>query len=62
MLRQQISEPETVQGYSAEGEEFEVTGRVKGFDATRGFGFLVSDDVEGDILIHFFRVITKSDY
>ena len=53
MLRQQISEPETVQGYSAEGEEFEVTGRVKWFDATRGFGFLVSDDVEGDILIHF---------
>jgi CspA family cold shock protein len=30
-----------------------VTGRVKWFDATRGFGFLVSDDIEGDILIHF---------
>ena len=30
-----------------------VTGRVKWFDATRGFGFLVSDDLEGDILIHF---------
>lgn len=29
------------------------TGRVKWFDATRGFGFLVSDDCEGDILIHF---------
>ena len=29
------------------------TGRVKWFDATRGFGFLVSDDIEGDILIHF---------
>ena len=29
------------------------TGRVKWFDATRGFGFLVSDDVEGDVLIHF---------
>lgn len=30
-----------------------ITGRVKWFDATRGFGFLVSDDVEGDVLIHF---------
>ena len=29
------------------------TGRVKWFDATRGFGFIVSDDCEGDILIHF---------
>lgn len=30
-----------------------VHGRVKWFDATRGFGFLVSDDVEGDVLVHF---------
>src|SRR3954453_10853712 len=30
-----------------------ITGRVKWFDATRGFGFLVSDDVDGDVLIHF---------
>ena len=30
-----------------------ITGRVKWFDSTRGFGFLVSDDVEGDILLHF---------
>jgi CspA family cold shock protein len=30
-----------------------ITGRVKWFDGTRGFGFLVSDDVEGDILLHF---------
>ena len=29
------------------------TGRVKWFDATRGFGFLVSDDCEGDVLVHF---------
>jgi CspA family cold shock protein len=29
------------------------TGRVKLFDATRGFGFLVSDEVEGDVLLHF---------
>ena len=30
-----------------------ITGRVKWFDATRGFGFLVSDEIEGDVLIHF---------
>lgn len=38
---------------TAEGEPAPVSGRVKWFNATRGFGFLVSDDVEGDILIHF---------
>ena len=30
-----------------------VTGTVKWFDATRGFGFIVSDEADGDILIHF---------
>lgn len=30
-----------------------ISGRVKWFDATRGFGFLVSDSVDGDVLIHF---------
>ena len=30
-----------------------VTGRVKWFDATRGFGFLVCDELEGDVLLHF---------
>ena len=30
-----------------------ITGRVKWFDATRGFGFIVSDDIDGDILLHF---------
>ena len=39
---------------SSAGSELEpITGRVKWFDATRGFGFLVSDDVEGDVLLHF---------
>lgn len=40
----------------SEEEDFEeaaVTGRVKWFDSTRGFGFVVSDEVDGDILIHF---------
>lgn len=30
-----------------------ITGRIKWFDATRGFGFLVSEAVEGDVLVHF---------
>jgi cold shock protein len=30
-----------------------ISGRVKWFDATRGFGFLVSDQVDGDVLLHF---------
>ena len=30
-----------------------VTGTMKWFDATRGFGFLVSEQVDGDILVHF---------
>jgi len=37
------------------GEEglLHVHGTMKWFDATRGFGFLVSDDVKGDVLVHF---------
>lgn len=30
-----------------------LTGTMKWFDATRGFGFLVSDEARGDILVHF---------
>jgi len=30
-----------------------IVGRVKWFDATRGFGFLVSEQLEGDVLLHF---------
>lgn len=30
-----------------------VVGRVKWFDATRGFGFLVSEELDGDVLVHF---------
>jgi cold shock protein len=34
-------------------DEIDVTGAIKWFDATRGFGFLVSDEGHGDVLIHF---------
>lgn len=37
----------------AEDELAPVAARVKWFDATRGFGFLVSDELDGDILVHF---------
>ncbi len=48
------------EGGDAEGETdsaaaaaFPFAGQVKWFDVTRGFGFVVSDQVDGDILIHF---------
>ena len=43
------------EGEGAPGEEglLHITGTMKWFDATRGFGFLVSDDVQGDVLVHF---------
>jgi len=44
--------PESDPG-AADTEMQPVLARVKWFDATRGFGFLVSDAVDGDILIHF---------
>jgi cold shock protein len=48
-------EPITVE--IVEDEDFpdgiHVAGRIKWFDATRGFGFLVSDQIDGDILVHF---------
>ena len=49
-------EPVAEEPILAESDESElapVSARVKWFDATRGFGFLVSEAVEGDILVHF---------
>jgi CspA family cold shock protein len=36
-----------------EAELTPVSARVKWFDATRGFGFLISEALDGDILVHF---------
>ena len=36
-----------------DGDGIRISGRIKWFDATRGFGFLVSEQVEGDVLVHF---------
>ena len=46
-------EPTVIEITDAINEMPAVMGRVKWFDATRGFGFLVSDDLDGDILVHF---------
>src|SRR5262245_36273363 len=43
----------TVELEPIEGEMAPIAGRVKWFDATRGFGFIVCDEIEGDILLHF---------
>ncbi|MEO6434010.1 MAG: cold shock domain-containing protein [Sphingomicrobium sp.] len=43
----------TADGVTGETELPPITGTVKWFDATRGFGFIVSDAVEGDVLLHF---------
>jgi CspA family cold shock protein len=48
-----ITAGESPANAAADGELAPITGRVKWFDATRGFGFLVSDEVDGDVLIHF---------
>ncbi len=59
MARQEVvtgPEPASAEGSdaSAEGEALvRLVGTVKWFDATRGFGFVVSDGAKGDILVHF---------
>jgi len=56
--REQLAEEASPAGVgdAARAEEeslVKVSGTVKWFDATRGFGFIVSDEADGDILIHF---------
>lgn len=50
----ELERPDENRSDSVGSEELPaVSARVKWFDATRGFGFLVSDSIEGDILVHF---------
>ena len=44
---------EEAAGVSDEEGFTRVTGTMKWFDATRGFGFLVSEQIAGDVLVHF---------
>lgn len=55
LVNEQTSpQPQPVMASAAEPDDIgPLSTRVKWFDATRGFGFLVSDDVDGDILVHF---------
>ena len=49
-----VSDTEGAQGANDRDAEGEIVqGRIKWFDATRGFGFLTSDQRDGDILVHF---------
>ena len=53
----QLTEDSAPDSPASAGEETPelppITGRVKWFDSTRGFGFLVSDEIDGDVLLHF---------
>lgn len=49
-----VSDEDGISGVDdADGDSVQVQGAVKWFDATRGFGFLIGDHGEGDVLIHF---------
>ena len=48
--------PDPVRGSEGAPEDealIKLTGTMKWFDATRGFGFLVSEQAKGDVLVHF---------
>jgi cold shock protein len=49
----QHSTPPGEDGAHSDDGLVRLVGTVKWFDATRGFGFIVSDQADGDILIHF---------
>jgi CspA family cold shock protein len=53
-LTQRVTDPAPAPAEDETEEELApVQARVKWFDATRGFGFLISEALEGDVLVHF---------
>jgi cold shock protein len=56
-LSEEFVKPSDMAGHAAQSEErpvglVEVAGRVKWFDAAKGYGFIVPDSGEADVLIH----------
>ena len=52
-LRNGGERDDSAERLAASGVAAVATGAVKWFDGTRGFGFVIGDHGEGDILIHF---------
>ena len=54
MVAEPVSTPAEGVDFARDEEALvRLTGTVKWFDATRGFGFIVSEEAKGDILVHF---------
>ncbi|WP_229714531.1 cold-shock protein [Aquisalinus luteolus] len=50
MMNQNLGAEET--DADADEQSFEITGIVKWFDTVKGYGFIMSDQSDGDILLH----------
>ncbi|UNE47493.1 cold-shock protein [Aquisalinus flavus] len=50
MMNQDLGADET--DADADEESFQITGIVKWFDTVKGYGFIMSDQSDGDILLH----------
>jgi len=51
--RAYLADNDSAAELSSGASAMRTSARIKWFDTTRGFGFAVSDDVAGDILLHF---------